>query len=88
MPPAAFRPLAYSYDARGNIVGMGDRTLIHNQDSQLVRVKVGENILGEYQYNGFRERVKKTANAATTLYAYDFDGNLIAEIRSGGNTSR
>ena len=83
-----FTVTPYSYDARGNIVGMGERNLSYNQGSELVRVKVGETILGEYQYNGFGERVKKTAGGATTLYVYDFEGNLIAETDPQGQDPR
>jgi YD repeat-containing protein len=76
----------YSYDANGNITAMGNRSLIYNQRNELVRVREGTGVLGEYTYNGLGERViKKTGS--TTYYVYDFDGNLIAESSPDGQIS-
>ncbi len=59
---SGFPATAYRYDARGNIVGIGGRDLLYNQDNRLVRVKEGTKALGEYQYNAFGQRVRKTAD--------------------------
>jgi RHS repeat-associated protein len=45
-------------------------------------VEENSTILGEYVYNGFGQRVKKTVNGVTTIFLYDFDGNLIAESQA------
>lgn len=77
-------PVAYTYDANGNITGIGDKVLTYNQNNRLVQVEENSTILGEYVYNGLGQRVIKTANGVTTIFLYDFDGNLIAESQADG----
>lgn len=77
----------YTHDARGNVTGIGGKTLTYDQEGRLVRVSSGATALGSYGYNGFGERVRKTAGGVVTLYVYDFDGNCIAEAGSSGTTS-
>ena len=43
--------LVFTHDASGNMTGMGDRTLVYNQKTRLIRVKEIFEILGEYVYN-------------------------------------
>jgi RHS repeat-associated protein len=78
-------PIAYTYDANGNITDIGNRTLIYNQNNRLIQVEEDSAILGEYTYNGEGQRVIKTADAVTTVFHYDFNGNLIAESDETGN---
>ena len=75
----------HTHDAAGNITGTGSRTLVHNQDNRLVKVEENGAPLGEYTYNALGQRTTKTANGATTLYVYDFNGNLITESDAQGN---
>jgi len=42
-------------------------------------------ILGEYTYNGLGQRIIKAAGGLTTIFHYDFDGNIIAESDESGN---
>ena len=77
-------PVAYAYDANGNSTQMGGKTFVCNQNSRLVRVKDNSDILGEYTYNGLGQRVIKEADGVTTIFHYDFDGNLIAESLPDG----
>ncbi len=77
-------PVAYTYDANGDITGIGNRVLTYNQNNRLVRVEEDSTILGEYVYNGLGQRVIKTANGVTAIFLYDFDGNLIAESQADG----
>lgn len=44
----------------------------------------GSTILGEYTYNGEGQRIIKTTADGTTIFIYDFDGNIIAESLSDG----
>jgi RHS repeat-associated protein len=76
--------VAYKYDANGNITGIGNKVLTYNQNNRLVRVEENSTILGEYVYNGLGQRVIKTADGVTTIFIYDFDGNLIAESQMDG----
>ena len=78
-------PVAYTYDANGNITGIGDKTLIYNQNNRLVRVEENSDILGEYTYNGLGQRVIKAVDGVTTVFHYDFNGNIILESDLEGN---
>ena len=70
-------PVSYTYDANGNITGIGNKMLSYNQNNRLIRVEENSNILGEYTYNGMGQRVIKTAGRVTTVFHYDFRGNII-----------
>jgi RHS repeat-associated protein len=61
------------------MIAAGARTLVYNQDNRLSRVIENGEVLGEYVYNAFGQRVKKTTAAGVTVFLYDFDGNLAAE---------
>lgn len=78
-------PVAYTYDANGNITGIGNKMLTYNQNNRLVRVEENGGVLGEYTYNGLGQRVIKTAGGVTTVFHYDFNGNIIAESDLNGN---
>ncbi len=69
------------------MIAAGSRTLIYNQDNRLSRVLENGEVLGEYVYNAFGQRVKKTTAAGVTVFLYDFDGNLIAEYQGSPWTS-
>ena len=79
--------VAYTYDLNGNTISIGDMTLIYNQNNRLIKVKKNADIVGEYVYNGLGQRVTKTASGQTTLFLYDFDGNIIAEGKPDGTLS-
>lgn len=80
-------PVAFTYDANGNITGIDLKTLIYNQNNRLIRVEEGANVLGEYTYNGLGQRVKKDVEGVETVFLYDFDGNIIAESSLAGTIS-
>jgi RHS repeat-associated protein len=77
-------PIDYTYDANGNVTAIGNKILIYNQNNRLIRVEEQGSILGEYVYNGLGQRVIKKVNAESTLFHYDFNGNLIAESQADG----
>jgi RHS repeat-associated protein len=79
-----YNPVSFTYDANGNTTGIGAKALTYNQDNRLTRVEENGQTLGEYVYNGLGQRVKKTAGRSTTIFHYDFDGNIIAESDAGG----
>jgi RHS repeat-associated protein len=78
-------PVVYTYDDNGNVSGIGNWTLVYNQNNRLIRVEEDSNAIGEYTYNGLGQRVIKTAGGVTTLFHYDFDGNIIAESDLSAN---
>ena len=65
-------PKKFTYDAAGNVVA-----------DNIVLPGTGQ--LAGYTYNGFGQRIKKTAGGATTIYHYDLSGNLIGESDGAGN---
>jgi len=81
-------PLIFTYDANGNITGIGNKILTYNQSKRLIRVEENGTTLGEYTYNGLGQRVIKTANDVTTVFHYDFNGNIIAESDLDSNFTK
>jgi RHS repeat-associated protein len=80
--------ILFTYDPNGNMSGMGDKTLVYNQDNRLVRVDGSQGTLGEYVYNALGQRVIKAADGLTTVFHYDFEGNIIGESDPGGTFTR
>jgi RHS repeat-associated protein len=80
--------IAYDYDAAGNTVGMGDRTLVYNQNNRLARVEEGGAILGTYTYNGMGQRIIKETADGVTIFHYDLDDNIIAESTPDGTFAK
>jgi RHS repeat-associated protein len=80
--------ILYTHDANGNITGIGDKVLTYNQNNRLVMVEDNSGTLGEYTYNGLGQRVVKTANGITTIFHYDFNGNIIGESDIDGNFTK
>jgi RHS repeat-associated protein len=78
----------YTYDANGNITGIDNKVLTYNQDNRLVSVVGNSVTLGEYTYNGLGQRIIKEANGTTTVFHYDFDGNIIGESNASGTFSK
>jgi YD repeat-containing protein len=62
--------------------------LTYNQNNRLIRVEEDSVILVEYTYNGLGQRIIKEADGATTIFHYDFDGNIIGESDTSGNFSK
>ena len=77
-------PVAFTYDGNGNVTGFGSKALVYNQNNRLVRVEEGSDVLGEYTYNGLGQRVSKVVDGVTTIFHYDFDGNIIGESSPEG----
>ena len=51
-------------------------------------VEENGDILGEYIYNGLGQRIIKNAGGVTTVFHYDFNGNIIAESDQSGNFTK
>ena len=75
----------YTHDANGNITGIGDKILIYNQNNRLIMFEEDGVTLCEYTYNGLGQRVIKEVDGVTTVFHYDFNGNIIAESDLSGN---
>ena len=78
---------SYDHDACGRVIQAGPSTYSYNQAGQLIEYLDSGTVAGQYVYNGFGQRVKKTTT--TTMYhVYDFEGNLAAEANLNGNVGR
>jgi len=80
--------VTYTFDLNGNITGIGNKVLTYNQNNRLVMVEEDSVVLGEYIYNGLGQRIIKEADGVTTIFHYDFDGNIIAESDESGNSDK
>ncbi len=74
----------YAYDTDGNTTSLGSLSFAWNREGRLIRVESGATPVSQYLYNAFGQRVLKSAGGLTTLYLYDFDGNLISETDGSG----
>jgi RHS repeat-associated protein len=79
---------SYTYDNNGNITNIGNRVLIYNQNNRLIRVEENSTPLGEYTYNALGQRILKEVDSITTVFHYDFDGNIIGESDVSGDFSK
>ncbi len=80
--------ILYTHDANGNITNIGNKILTYNQNNRLIMVEEDGSTLGVYTYNGLGQRVIKTANGITTIFHYDFNGNIIGESDQDGNFTK
>ena len=77
-------PMAFSYDENGNTVNMGNKGFAFNQNNRMIQASADGTPAAGYTYNGFDQRIKKTAGDITTIYHYDQSGNLISESNESG----
>jgi len=76
--------VAYSYDARNNMVTedhhgstSNDRTYVYDDLNRLIQVKdASENVIAAYRYDAFNRRIIKTVDQTTYRYSYD-DWNIV-----------
>jgi len=73
--------LTYVHDANGSVTNDGSKAFVYDATGRLTSVTG----VATYQLNGLGQRVKKTANSATTLFAYDEAGKLIGEYDQAGS---
>ena len=85
----------YTYSANGHTATKtenGQTTeYVYSHDERLIAVKVNNQVVGEYSYNPYGMRIKKTTYAngtpTTTWYLYN-DKGLAAEYDNSGNLLR
>jgi RHS repeat-associated protein len=80
-------PATFALDANGNTVTYGWKTLTYNQNNRLTRVEENGTTIAEYQYNALEQRASKTVGGTTTVFHYDFSGNMLGESNTGGQFS-
>jgi RHS repeat-associated protein len=73
--------LIYSHDANGSVIDDGQKSFAYDASGRLTDVAG----LASYSLNGRGQRVRKNANAVTTLFAFDESGRLSGEYGGTGN---
>lgn len=87
--------LSFSYDANGNRTkegspgssqdGMGAITgFAYNQSGRLASASAGTQILAQFTYDAFGQRISKQSSNATLIYQYDQDRKLLEEANAQG----
>ncbi len=70
-----------AYDNYGNPITYGDKTLTWTRGTLLSSITEGNNTIS-FNYDGFKERIRKTVNNTVTTYKY-IDNRLLVENRNG-----
>lgn len=70
-----------TYDNYGNPLTYGNKTLTWTRGTLLSSVSEGNNIIS-FNYDGFKQRIRKTVNNIVTTYKY-IDNRLLVENRNG-----
>ena len=85
-------PIAYTYDANGNLTGDGSRCFAYDDENQLTSVWVTNVWRSDFAYDGkMRRRVRTefTWNGSAWLtnqvVRYVYDGNLVIQERNASN---
>jgi RHS repeat-associated protein len=76
----------FGYDGAGNMTINGNTAYSYNARGQLSAVSNGITTVANYQYNGFNQRVLKTADGQERIFVYDTDGMLLSEHEANGET--
>ena len=76
-----------TYDPNGNSTSLHGMSLSYNNANRLSTL-VNGNQSADYTYNVWGERVIKSINGVETLFVYDQNGQLIAEVDGAGDLIR
>ena len=76
--------LSFSYDAKGNILSVDERAFTYDLTNRLVQVKDNDDILADYMYNSFGQRVMKSTADGGVVFHYDSDDHIIGESLKDG----
>lgn len=71
----------YIYDARGNVVHDGVRSLTFDDSSRLRCIACGTGSAVSFDYDGNGIKVSRTQNGETTLYLYGQNDLLVSELK-------
>ena len=77
-------PVTFGYDSNGNITSANTRTYIYDLSNQLTHIIENSVQIAEYVFNGFGQRIKKSAQSGIRTFHYDPWGHLIAETNQSG----
>lgn len=68
----------YTYDANGSLINNGQKRFTHDARGRMVSANTALGLV-QYRLNGLGQRVQKSTPAATTVFHYDSNGQLIGE---------
>jgi RHS repeat-associated protein len=81
----------FTHDDNGNITVKGNQGFVYDQSNRLVEARLDGQLKGEYAYNALGQRASKTVHGTatvTTVFHYDFDGNIIGESEPDGDFTK
>jgi uncharacterized protein RhaS with RHS repeats len=67
--------MAYSWDAKGNLIGDGQRSFTYDHANRLASIVDSVSAYG-FKYNGLGDRVELSTDGLVTQYALDLQSNL------------
>lgn len=75
------RPNGYTFDNAGNMTEDAEgRTFIYDAENKQVKAVDSQGqTIGEYFYDGNRNRIKKISNTEAVIFIYDASGKLVSE---------
>jgi RHS repeat-associated protein len=76
------------YDASGQPQRIGTRRFEWDVHGRLLQVRDNDKLLATYQYSHRGQRIEKKAQAQHTLYLYDEQSQLTAELDASGKITR
>ncbi|WP_157966681.1 RHS repeat domain-containing protein, partial [Fastidiosibacter lacustris] len=71
---------SFNKDANGNITQIDSLTLHYDVLNQIERIEENNQLIAEYQYNGYGQRITKVIHGKETVFIYDIEGRLIEII--------
>jgi RHS repeat-associated protein len=76
------------YDASGQPKRIGNRQMAWDAHGRLVQVRDNDKLLATYKYSHRGQRVEKKTGQQHTLYLYDEQSQLMAELDAAGKITR
>lgn len=84
--------ITYQYDGNGNLTNDGTRSLVYDDENELIQVSVSNQWLSQFTYDGkMRRRIRQeftlqgTNWVQTNAVYYVYDGNLVIQERDLNN---
>lgn len=78
----------FAYSDAGNITNDGAYTYVYGASNRLTRVMSGPQLVAEYGYNNFGQRILKKVGADTTHFVFGTGNELLAELKGDGTPIR
>jgi RHS repeat-associated protein len=87
--PGGKGPIAFLYDANGDLTGDGVRTYSYDQEGDgHVLSAAASGLAASYRYDAFGRRYSKTVNGTATVFVHDDRGDVVAEYDGAGHVER